>query len=319
MGRGDFLPGMRGRRFMGVKEQTQHIGHPSESAMHGKDGGGVAPRSPLWSRLKQSLKSALGWIMFQSRLYRWILPDRAVIVVFHRVDNRYPGNGITATSDEFERFVKFFHQFFRIVPLSELLQGMRSEQRLRGLLVITFDDGYADNVLLAAPILARYKAPACFFVTTGMIESEIQPSWDQRSGITSEWMTWAQVRALRAAGHEIGAHTVTHPDLATLDVDSARQEIRGARQRLEQELGEPITLFAYPYGGRSSITEAVRRIVREEGFVCCLGAYGGTVGCQDDPLALPRIPVSPWFRSPYQFGFELLTGQLNSDDGTVVT
>jgi peptidoglycan/xylan/chitin deacetylase (PgdA/CDA1 family) len=281
--------------------------------------GGVVQSSTLRSRLKQLLKSAVGWIVFQSGLYRWMLPDRAVIAAFHRVDNRYPGNLITATGEEFDRYVKFFRRFFRIVPLSELLERLRSQRPLRGLLAITFDDAYADNALLAALILARYGAPACFFVPTGMVGSETQAHWDQSWGIRSQWMTWDQVRALRAAGHEIGAHTVTHPDLATLDAERAREEIRGARQRLERELGEPITLFAYPYGRKSSITESVRRIVRGEGFVCCLGAYGGTVGRHDDPLALPRIPISPWFRSPYQFGFELLTGRLNSDHGTVVT
>jgi len=75
---------------------------------------------------------------------------------------------------------------------------------------------------------------------------------------------------------------------------------------LERHLGEPVDLFAYPYGGRHHLAEANRALVRAAGFRCCCSCYGGITHADADPFSLQRVPVSPWYQSPHQFGFELL-------------
>jgi|SRR5690349_10507183 len=258
-------------------------------------------------------KSLLGWLIFRTRLYRLLLRGRGVIVVFHRVNDNYPDDPITCTRAEFERYLRFFSKFFDVVPLTELLDRLKKGVDLGSTLTITFDDGYKGNATTAAPILERHGLRACFFVATGFIGTHRIPWWDEQSGITTQWMTWDDVRALRAAGHEIGSHTATHANLGVVVGEEARREIRAGQALLEAELGESSGLFAYPYGARKNFAEANRQIPKELGLRCNVAAFGGTVSAGDDPFALKRTSITRWIRSPYQFGFELVRGHLEQD------
>jgi peptidoglycan/xylan/chitin deacetylase (PgdA/CDA1 family) len=258
--------------------------------------------------VKRWLKAALGALLFHSGLYRRRLRGRAVIVLFHRVDDRLRGNPISCTRAEFRAYTAFFKRFFTVVPLKELLDRLAAGRDVSRLLVITFDDGYRDNHDAAAPRLAELRLPACFFIATGFIGSSRVPWWDEESGIQPEWMGWDEVRGLARSGFEIGAHTVNHVDLGRLHGDAAQLEINGSRSELESQLGEPVRYFSYPYGRADQITEANREVVRSAGFDCCLSAFGGDVAPGWDPYRLRRTPISPWYVSPYQFGFELWRG-----------
>lgn len=258
--------------------------------------------------MKRWIKAFLGALLFHSGLYRRQIRGRAVIVLFHRVDDRLGGNPISCTQAEFRAFTAFFRRFFTVVSLEELLGRLAAGRDVGGCLVITFDDGYRDNQALAAPRLASLGLSACFFIATEFIGSERVPWWDAERGIRSEWMTWDQIRALRAAGFEVGAHTMNHVDLGLVSGEEAKAEIEGSKRRLEQELGAGVGFFSYPYGRVNQITEANRDAVRRAGFVCCVSAYGGDVRQGADSYRLQRTPISPWYVSPYQFGFEFLRG-----------
>jgi len=256
--------------------------------------------------VKRWLKAVLGWIAFNSGLYRRFFRNRAVVVLFHRVDDRYRDNPISCTRAEFAAYLRFFRRFFRVLTLEELLARLRDGRDLGGHVVITFDDGYLDNYRNAAPELLRHGLPACFFVATELIASERVPRWDAEWGISSEWMSWDDVRSLRAQGFEVGSHTMNHVDLGIVAGDQARTEIVGSKDRLERELGGAVSFFTYPFGRRHQITEENRQLVEEAGFTCCLSAYGGSVAAGDALFQLKRTPVSPWHISPYQFGFETM-------------
>ncbi len=257
------------------------------------------------------VKVAVAWVLFRTGLHRRLLRGRALIALFHRVDDRYGGTPITLTRAEFSRYVRFFGRFYTVLPLGELLERLRGGEDITGCLAITFDDGYLDNFRHAAPMLAEHGLPACFFVGTEFIGSQRQPWWDEELAIRAEWMTWEQLRSLHAQGFEIGAHTMNHVDLGKpLDGDRAFEEIMGSRQRLEKELGTRIDYFSYPYGRRDQMTDENREAVRRAGLLCCLSAYGGDVKVGDDPHYLQRSPISSWHRSPYEFGFDSLFGRL---------
>jgi peptidoglycan/xylan/chitin deacetylase (PgdA/CDA1 family) len=256
--------------------------------------------------MRARLKAVLGWMAFRSGLYRRFFRNRAVIVLFHRVDDRYRGNPLSCTRAQFVVFLRFFRRFFRVVSLEELLERLRDGKGLGGYMVITFDDGYLDNYRNAAPELIRHGLPACFFIATEFVASERVPRWDADAGISSEWMSWDDVRSLRAHGFEIGSHTMNHVDLGILAGDEARREISGSKDRLERELGGAVPYFTYPFGRRHQITEGNRKLVQEAGFTCCLSAYGGSIFATDLAFHLKRTPVSPWYISPYQFGFEAM-------------
>lgn len=255
--------------------------------------------------MKRRIKALLGRAIFASRAYRPLFRNKAVIVLFHRVDDRYPGDPITCSTAEFREFCTFFHRYFTVVPFHVLIAKLERGDDISRHLVITFDDGYRDN-RRAADELLRRRMPASFFIATDFIGSDRVPWWDAESGIVSEWMSWADVRSLSNDGFELGAHTRNHVDLGVVSGAEAVEEIAGSARRLVAETGVPIDLFSYPYGRPHQITEENRKIVRNAGFVCCPSAYGGTVRKGEDPFRICRTPISPWHISPYQFGFEAL-------------
>ena len=107
----------------------------------------------------------------------------------------------------------------------------------------------------------------------------------------------AELRALHSSTlGEIGAHTVSHPELSALHVDEQAQEILQSRRSLETMLQSRVSLFSYPFGHLRSYTAETERLVREAGFNgACLnaGAHRVRTGITD-PLRLPRLYASDW-------------------------
>jgi peptidoglycan/xylan/chitin deacetylase (PgdA/CDA1 family) len=257
--------------------------------------------------MKRRIKTLLGFVAFHLGLYRLFFRRKAVIVLFHRVDDRYATDAISCSVEKFDTFCAFFGKFFIVVSLSELLGKLQRGEDISRNLVITFDDGYRDNREIAAPRLKRANLPACFFIATNFIESERVPWWDADAGIPSEWMSWDQVRDLASEGFELGAHTLNHVDLGVVAGEEAAREIADSGARLGAEVGRTIDLFSYPYGRVHQITEANRQEVRRAGYSCCVSAYGGSVVPDSNLYDLRRVPIAQWHESKYQFGFEAMT------------
>lgn len=258
---------------------------------------------------KERIKTVLGSVSGSTGIYGRAFRSKLLIVAFHRVNDAMPEDGLTCSSAKFERFCEFFLEHFRVVPLSEQITGCRESQDMGGTLSITFDDGYRDNFEVAAPILRRHKLPATFFLATDFIASDRAAPWDHVLVRRPEWMDWDQVRRLHQEGHAIGAHTMSHIDLGKESPETVRAELAGCRSRLERELSAPVSLFAYPFGGRHNISPASLRLVQEAGFECSLGCYGGVNPAVADPFQLTRIGIGGWFSTPHQFGFELMAGR----------
>lgn len=255
---------------------------------------------------KKKIKNFLGRAAEAAGIFDHDFRSKMVVVTFHRVNDWMEEDGITCNSAKFEAFCGFFRKHFRVVHLSEQVAGCRAGQGMGGTLSITFDDGYRDNVEVAAPILSRLGLPAAFFVATGFIGTDYKPPWDEHLTRQPGWMSWDQIRSLREQGFEIGAHTDRHVDLATQAPQAIRAELARCRAKLQEALGAPPTLFAYPFGGRENISPASVELVREAGFECCLGAFGGVNSPLADPFRLNRISVGGWFATPHQLGLEIL-------------
>ncbi len=104
---------------------------------------------------------------------------------------------------------------------------------------ITFDDGNLSDVTFALPALARYGLTGTFFITAG---------W---TGNRAGFMEFSQLRTLQSAGHRIGAHGLTHKLLTACSDVELEKELRGAKERLQDGLGNEITLMSLP-GGRAN-------------------------------------------------------------------
>lgn len=141
--------------------------------------------------------------------------------------------------------------------------------------LVTADDGYADDVTQILPVLRRLRMVATFYVITGRLHE-------------AGFVTPEQVRVLDRAGMDVGAHTRTHADLPSLPLASARKEIAGSRRDLERLLGHPVAAFAYPYG---RFDATVVREIRRAGFALAVTTQGGTSESSLAPLTMPRIHV----------------------------
>jgi peptidoglycan/xylan/chitin deacetylase (PgdA/CDA1 family) len=179
-------------------------------------------------------------------------------------------------------------------------RGLPADRWLGDALVL---DGDRDRP--TSRLVARYKALPWemrerflehLAVVTG---SGRRPLADQ----DGDWLSWEDVRALASAGMAIGAHTVTHPILASLPARLQHDEVGSCLDRLEHELGRRPSLFSYPVGMRDSFDAASRAAVRDHGVRLAFSNYGGMARpSRWDPLDVPRTNVwrgmsSHWFRA----------------------
>jgi peptidoglycan/xylan/chitin deacetylase (PgdA/CDA1 family) len=162
----------------------------------------------------------------------------------------------------------------RGVGVGELLDAMAAG-RARGLVGLTFDDGYASVLDHVLPALHRYGFGGTVFVVAGRLGG--RNDWD--TGPVWPLLDAAGVCRLAAEGIEIGSHGVTHVPLAGLGPDRVWDELHSSRDRLADLLGSPPYGFAYPYG---SVDAAARQAVREVGY-----RYACAV-------SVPRGALSPW-------------------------
>jgi peptidoglycan/xylan/chitin deacetylase (PgdA/CDA1 family) len=293
---------------------------------------------------------------------------RLSILIFHRVlaqpDELFPGE---IDAGQFERICQWIQPWFHVLPLRVAVDLLYRGELPPRSLAITFDDGYADNEAVAAPILSKYNLPATFFVASGYLDG----AWMWNDGIidavrrctldaldlrglhvgvdelrlgtvasrqaaisallmrlkylaplerhetacriaqrahvepaTDLMLTSSQLQRLSRQGFDVGAHTVTHPIMATLSPQQARHEIESGRDRLQAIVGQPILLFAYPNGKPNTDFNAMTvRLVRDAGFEAAVTTAWGVSTPASDRFQLARF--TPWDRTRIRFGARL--------------
>ncbi len=276
---------------------------------------------------------------------------------------------LAVTPDNFRAHMRHLKETVPVVRFEDDWSKIR-----RPAVSITFDDGYADNVLEALPIIEEVGVPTTFFVSTANIGTQrefwrheleriIMGDWtfperfnlhDGRFGrrwqtstpagrdalyreihalmmqvdpvSREEWLMqlrkWARAgetgreeyRAMtydelrRLAGRKwatVGAHTVTHTPLSAPTEDQQREEIDSSKLRLETLLGTRISVFSYPFGGKSDYDNVSVRICREAGFIKAASNFPGQAPLLDRPPTRSlaslsaigdRIPLPPEWR-----------------------
>lgn len=151
--------------------------------------------------------------------------------------------------------------------------------------VITFDDGYADN-LAAVDELERRGMRASWFIVTGSI-GEI-PQWPADGRPRGRMLDAAELREMHRGGMEVGSHTVTHVRLPEVDDARLARELNDSKHTLEDMLGTEITSFAYPYGAWD---ERCARAVARAGYTGACTTRTGWALRDRDPYGLRRLTV----------------------------
>jgi peptidoglycan/xylan/chitin deacetylase (PgdA/CDA1 family) len=151
--------------------------------------------------------------------------------------------------------------------------------------ILTFDDGFGDFFTGAFPALQKYGFTATLYVATAFVNSTSRWLENEGEGMRP-MLTWKQLAQISAAGIECGGHTHRHPQLDTLPLSIARNEITLCKHLLEQRLSCEVASFAYPYGYHSS---AIKQLVREAGYTSACAVKYEMCSATTDPYALPRL------------------------------
>jgi peptidoglycan/xylan/chitin deacetylase (PgdA/CDA1 family) len=214
-----------------------------------------------------------------------LLPDGQAtlppILMYHYIRDVDPaadpmGYNLSIAPADFEQQLAWLQQQGYVgVPMATVEGCMRGRGECPARAVgLTFDDGYEDAYSIALPIMQRYGMRGTFYVVNSFVG---QPGY----------MSWEQLAAMRDAGMEIGAHSMSHLNLTTLDAGTASYEIGQSKAEIEQRLGVGVASFCYPAGFYDP---------QIEGLVQAAGYTNATTTRWDfdygDLLALPRRRIA---------------------------
>jgi peptidoglycan/xylan/chitin deacetylase (PgdA/CDA1 family) len=204
------------------------------------------------------------------------------ILAYHVVAAAPPGTpypGLWVTPGRFgEEMRALAHAGYHATTLDTVWRAWHGHGSLpRHPIVISFDDGYQSQSTTARRRLHQLGWP-------GVLNLEVD-NVGLKGGLAR-----GEVRAMMRDGWEIDAHTMTHPDLTTLDARGLRREIAGSRRWLHRAFGVPADFFAYPSGRYDPTVEAA---VRAAGYLGASTMQPGRATRAGDPFALPRVRVTP--------------------------
>ena len=196
---------------------------------------------------------------------------------------------VTVSPERFARQMQWLrNRGLRGVCIRDLLRG-RSDGNGRGLVGLTFDDGYADFLAYAVPVLQAYGFTATVFLIAGLLGGD--NAWDNK-GPRKPLMTAEQVGEAASAGMEIGSHGVSHVSLVSTTDEELAAETGKSKQILREVSGQDVAGFCYPYG---DVDRRVVDGVRDAGYV-----YGCAIWRPEltGYHALPRTVIRETDTSP---------------------
>lgn len=213
------------------------------------------------------------------------------VLMYHSIcpTGRPDPHRVRVPPDRLDRHLRLLRRLgLRGVSLAELLDAQQRGDGA-GLVGLTFDDGYADFVEHAVPVLARHGMTATLYVVAGLLGGV--NAWDD--GPRLDLLDADGVRAVAAAGHEVGSHTLTHADLRGADPATLRREVGDSRRVLEDLLQTEVRGFCYPWG---HFDAAAADAARAAGYdhACVTGDF-----LPGDRFTLPRSYVAPGDGAPH--------------------
>jgi len=210
------------------------------------------------------------------------------VLMYHRVRRTAGYDQLTVSPDRFREQMAYLAEQERPLSLKAALDELAVGIQRPGV-VVTFDDGYLDNLTEALPTLERFDIPATIYVTTSFCAQQMR---HRRYAAETQrlHLDWDECRLL--SKHpliDIGSHAVTHASLSQLPGERSGEEIRRSRDELMSRLGRAVDAFCYPSGdlGRREIT-----LVREAGYRSAVTVQPGLNRSLANPFELRRTEVT---------------------------
>lgn len=217
-----------------------------------------------------SLASVFAFFLYSAE------PAAVAVLNYHRVSD-IDGNALIVTVGEFDAQMKWLaDEGYEAITADELADFLERGTKLpRKPVLITFDDGYADNYENAFPILQKYGHKALVFLITDYI------------GMNG-YLSWSEIYEMERGGVVFGSHTVDHEVLTGLSRAAVFHELAVSKAKLDEKLRAPARFLAYPCGYAD---EDVKELTRRAGY---RGAFTVTFGRDapgDDMYELSRVPI----------------------------
>lgn len=206
-----------------------------------------------------------------------------VVVLFYHSISETPDDPYAVSPSALEAQIGIVKRIAQPVPLDDVVRHAKGETSLpSSAAAFTFDDGYADFVRNALPILRRERVPFTLFVSADPLREELANA--------HPLLSTEEIAALsRDPLCEIGAHGVSHRKLTELPDDDVRRELEESRRYVERLTEKPCRFFAYPKGASDP---RVRRLAAEAGFDAAFTVKQGTVRPGRDPMSMKRVIVA---------------------------
>jgi peptidoglycan/xylan/chitin deacetylase (PgdA/CDA1 family) len=232
-----------------------------------------------------------------AQLMGWSNRACVPILMYHSISNNlfglsHPYSQINTTPEIFSTQMRWLRNAgYQSVDLADMVDGLSNAENMGKRVVITFDDGYRDIFTDGLPILKQCGFTATIFLAT----DRIHESPMRFEGV--DYLTWQDVRELHKEGMNFGSHTVTHPDLRSMEPEQIDYELGYSKEVIEQKLSIAINSFSYPFPFPEEDRDFTRFLgdtLENHGFENGVCNIIGRATRDSNPYFLPRLGVNSW-------------------------
>ena len=238
--------------------------------------------------------------LYRSARMKKLFPAYIPILMYHKIPDKpiESPNRIFITKENFKKHLDFF-RLRGLTPITFVDYKNIAEGNIKPTqgrmpipkkpIILTFDDGYEDNFTNLLPLMQKYGYKGVIYLLGD--ENITYNYWDADKGDHKDMlMNITQKQAFVQAGWEIGAHTLTHPNLTQISAEQAFEEMTLSKKNIEETLQIKIISFAYPYG---SLNENLKELAKKAGFDFAVATDTGGMHLEHDYFQIFRVNVFP--------------------------